>query len=158
MNRKPSPFEQAQAAQRAHNSEVEREWTQRISDLESRLREAEAGAAAMREALSVARQEMQNHWHNKPRIGMEAVCAQADAALASDAGRALLERLETLERERQASCGYKHGWVPVADETMRTVKWARAQALADAAKVADGWGSVHGDAIAAAIRALKEGT
>lgn len=33
-------------------------------------------------ALKAARRAMQNDWHNKPRIGMENECAQADAVLA----------------------------------------------------------------------------
>lgn len=42
--------------------------------------------AQLMEALEASRKAMHNEWHNKPRIGMEAECAQADAALAAARG------------------------------------------------------------------------
>ena len=34
------------------------------------------------DALKACRRQMQNDWHDKPRIGMEAECEMADAVLA----------------------------------------------------------------------------
>lgn len=48
----------------------------------ARLREVEEVARELREALMAGRRAMHNDWHNKPRIGMEAECRTADAALA----------------------------------------------------------------------------
>lgn len=53
-------------------------------------------------ALRACRRQMQNEWHNKPRIGMEAECAQADAALTApdDAQAMLAKRDERVRREK----------------------------------------------------------
>jgi hypothetical protein len=70
--------------------------------------ELEAQAAAMREALEHCKHRP--HEHNPGPEFTVTQCEVIDRALAPDAGKALLERLEKAERER----GSNHGSIPKA--------------------------------------------
>lgn len=100
-------------------------------------------------------------WSSPPRgpcdCGTIETQAEIDAALSSDAGKALLERLEEAERElAELEATTLH---EVLEPARRK---ARNDAIEEAAKVADGKGVPSHDycaqEISAAIRALKEQT
>lgn len=57
----------------------------RVNGLQEYLKTAKEHIQLLRSALSLARKTMTNLWHDKPRIGMEEACAQADVALAETA-------------------------------------------------------------------------
>lgn len=141
------------------------------SQVPSREQELEAQCAAMREALELDGQlegfDCPHDAEHRCRCGeiekdlWARYHAARDRALAIDAGKALLERLGKAERERDeaaAACQQKHGvhhsWVNAATQS-------RAQALEDAAKVAEGMVVMAcvdcRERIAVAIRALKDG-
>lgn len=57
-------------------------------DKAARVSKMIAAAPKMHEALKLARRQMQNDWHDKPRIGMEYECQMIDLVLAEVDGRA----------------------------------------------------------------------
>jgi hypothetical protein len=132
--------------------------------------ELEAQYAAMREALATvrAREKCGEDY------GRCLACDQRlDSALASDAGKALLKRLEQhrLERDVQRERAEKaERALSEPYPLFEKFREARAQAIEEAAKVAEAGGCDSGSVwqttdttfiahnIASAIRALKEGT
>ena len=112
------------------------------ADLEAKLAASEAGAAALREALTGALDQLAD---------TNPVRAFLSPALAPDAGKELLARLERAERPLIAF-DTATGKIARADAA-----GIRAQALDDAAKVAKEFPydrSATGEDVAAAIRAL----
>ena len=122
-----------------------------MNGADARIAELEAQCAAMREAMGALVDlheiviENMKREHGEPPFPL-VILADAKGALASDAGKALLERLRVAEAPRVtigAAFAQTEQAIKVADMVQKTcdarVSRARAQAIEEAAKVSESY-------------------
>lgn len=130
-----------------------------LEEAEAKLAEAEAGAAAMREVLAGAAHIIAyehicdgcSTWGNSPSAHQRG--CKYMIALTSSAGRALLERMERAERERDeaqaeldaawkaADCPVRGFGVPLAEVIPEKMRRARRDAMEEAAELCENIGA-----------------